>query len=67
MWYVVQTTSGKEENIKIQCETYLQLVWWKNMSFLYMKKDAGFTANGIPAEKIVSGVCIRGYKDTGRF
>lgn len=23
MWYVVQTTSGKEENIKIQCETYL--------------------------------------------
>ena len=23
MWYVIQTTSGKEENIKIQCETYL--------------------------------------------
>lgn len=23
MWYVVQTTSGKEENIKLQCETYL--------------------------------------------
>ena len=23
MWYVVQTTSGKEENIKIQGETYL--------------------------------------------